>query len=96
MSKKWTDQQKVLHEIKLIGGATAAKPLINFATKWGLDRACTLFNAVNKHEMGIDNAINILRMACKLGPKVTKKLLMKELENKYHKNNNVIPLRRRA
>ena len=97
MSKKWTNQQKLLHAVKSIGGAKVALPLINFTIKWGWDRVNTLHDAVNK--MGIDKAINILDMANKLGGEHTEKLLSDTISladkctNTY---NNVISFRKRA
>lgn len=98
MSKKWTDQQKVLHQIKLIGGARKGSMAITFMAKWGYDRVVNLFNTINKDEMGIDNANSILSMSNELGPKAAKNLLWSALSSKYdnHKHDNVIPLRRES
>lgn len=97
MSKKWTNQQKLLHAVKLIGGAKVALPLINFTIKWGWDRVNTLHDAVNK--IGIDKTINILDMVNKLGVENIEKLLSNTISlsdkctNTY---NNVIQFRKRA
>lgn len=96
-SKEWTNQQKALHAIKIIGGAAVALPAIYFIAKWGSDRVNTLFNAVNEDEMGIDNANNILDMSNQLGPEEAKRTLFNALANKYdNEDDNVIPLRRKA
>ena len=97
MNKKWTTQQKVLHGVKLIGGAAVGIMLIDFVAKWGADRVDTLFDAVNEDEMGIDNANNILSISNELGPEVAKTVLWNALSNKCdNQDTNVIPLRREA
>lgn len=97
MSKKWTNQQKVLYGIKLIGGADVGIRLIDSVSKWGSDRVDTLFNAINENEMGIDNANNILNMSNELGPEVAKNLLWNALANKYaDQDDNIILFRREA
>lgn len=97
MSKKWTTQQKALHGIKLIGGATVALGLIAFTSKWGPDRVNKLFGEVNEDDMGIDNANSILGMSNELGIEEAKTVLWNALANKHdNEDNNVIPLRREA
>lgn len=75
MSKKWTVQQKVLHQIKWVGGATVKIMAMTFMAKWRKDRVAILFNTINEDEMGIDNANSIFNMANELGPEVTKNIL---------------------
>lgn len=97
MSNKWTNQQKLLHAVKSIGGANVALPLIHFTIKWGVDRVNTLHAAVNK--MGIDKTINILWMANKLGVENTEKLLSNTIslaDKCTNTGNNVISFRKRA
>lgn len=91
MSRKWTDQQKTLHWIKTIGGATVLQALIPFISKWGIDRVVKLCENINS--IGIDNAINILNISNELGPEATKTTLLNALANK---NNKVIPLKKGA
>lgn len=96
-SKKWTNQQKLLNAVKLIGGAAVVLPSIYFTAKWGWDRVNTLYDAVNEDKMGIDNANNILDIANQLGPEKAKKILFNALANKFdNEDDNVIPLRREA
>lgn len=99
MSEKWTNQQKLLHVVKVIGGASVVLPTIYFTAKWGCDRANILFEAVNNPKMGIDKANNILGMSNKLGPEVAEKLLSAAIavaDTCTHNGDNVIPFKRGA
>lgn len=93
MSKKWTPQQKLLHGIKVVGGATVGLMAVGFIAKWGADRVETLFDEVNDEDMGIDRANSILGMANDLGPKYAEELLADAISAEYE---NVIPLKKRA
>lgn len=94
MGKEWTPQQKLLHGMKVVGGATVGLMAVGFLAKWGADRVETLFDEVNEDDMGIDRANSILGMANDLGPEYAEELLADALANEHE---NVTPLfRKRA
>lgn len=93
MSKEWTSQQKLLHGMKVVGGATVGLMAVGFLAKWGHDRVETLFDEVNEDDMGIDRANSILGMANDLGPEYAEEILADAVSEKYE---NVTLLRKRA
>lgn len=93
MGKKWTQQQKLLHGMKVVGGPIVGLMAVGFLAKWGADRVETLFEEVNEENMGIDRANSILGMSNYLGPENAEELLASAVAEQYE---NVTPLRKRA
>lgn len=87
---KWTDQQKLLNGVKLIGGAAAGLVLVGFAAKHGIDSVNKLITEVDEEGMGIDNSIEILELSNKLGAENSIDILSKELDNIDEDYDNVI------
>ena len=75
MSNSWTNQQKLLHDIKVAGGAEVGLKVLKNICKWGDDRVETLFEKVNEDGMGINRATSILEKANYLGPECVEILL---------------------
>lgn len=87
---KWTDQQKLLNGVKMIGGPGVGLVLVGIAAKYGIDRVKKLINEVDGDGMGIDNSIKILKLSNELGPENTIDILSAELDNFGKDYDNVI------
>lgn len=57
--RKWTDQQKVVHLIKVIGGPAIALPILTIAMKIGLNNAKRILDLAA--EIGPEETIRVLK-----------------------------------